>query len=256
MKETIQNFGTYLRETREEFDISLRKFADEVNVDPAYLSRIESGKIVKPGREVIEKIASAFCREIHLQSQLILSPSYDPETVCDELRRNLLLSAGYKLTDAEILGFKADQSYSVEDLFAERLKDKGVPAKYILKAKKTVPPHLMNKVLSGEESLNSHIGLDDTGSEFIPKYFSPSINKHSSSTSLSTQKIGETIFRAGPRAFIQVDGDLSSSQEKQLRAITTLVRSILVAEEKVDSLESQVERLTEQLDQMKSKGNK
>jgi transcriptional regulator with XRE-family HTH domain len=227
MKEQIKNFGTYLRETREGFKLSLRKFADEVNVDPAYLSRIESGKIVKPGRGVIEKIASAFCREIHLQSKLILSPTYAPDAECEELRRQLLLSAGYKLTDAELLGFKADQSYSIEDLFAERLKDKGVPDKYISIAKKKVPQDLMTKVLSGEEFLNRWIGLDDNPNEYISQYYIPSSIQDSSSASLRNQKDTETKFRAGSRAFIHVDGDLSSTQEEQLRALSALVKSIL-----------------------------
>ena len=84
MRDHINSFGKYLRDTREGYEYSLRKFADEVNVDPAYLSRIEKGKIRKPGREVIEKIASAFCREINRKSQLILSSSYDPEAECEE----------------------------------------------------------------------------------------------------------------------------------------------------------------------------
>jgi len=226
MKEQINNFGTYLRDTREGYEYSLRKFADEVNVDPAYLSRIEKGKIGKPGREVIEKIAGAFCREINRRSQLILSSSYDPEAECEELRRNLLLSAGYKLTDAELLGFKADQSYSVEDLFVERLKDKGVPEKYIALAKIKVPQDLMTKVLSGEESLNPYIGLKDDDN-FIPQYFVPSSIQDSSSGSLKDRKDTETKFRAGSRAFIQVDGDLSSTQKEQLRALSALVKSIL-----------------------------
>ena len=228
MKDHINNFGTYLRETREGFNkLSLRKFADKVNVDPAYLSRIEKGKISKPGREVIEKIASAFCREIHLQSQFILSPSYDPEAECEELRRNLLLNAGYKLTDAELLGFKADQSYSVEDLFIDRLKDKGIPEKYISLAKKNVPQDLMTKVLSGEEPLKNYIGLNDDDNDYIPQYYVPSSIQDTSSLSLSDQEDSETKFRAGSRAFIQVDGDISSTQKEQLRALSALVKSIL-----------------------------
>ena len=42
-----------------------------------------------------------------------------------------------------------------------------------------------------------------------------------------SQRIKERKFRAGARAFIQVDGDLTSSQEEQLQALTALVRSIL-----------------------------
>ena len=227
MDKKERSFGTYLREIRENYEFTLRKFAEEAELDPAYLSRIERGLIHRPGREIIERITDAFCRRIHLNANLILSNTYNPDAECEELKRQLLLIAGYKLTDAELLGFKADQSHSIDYLFAERLKDKGVPEKYISIAKNSVPPDLMTKVLSGEESLNKWIGLDDNDSEFIPKYYIPSISKDSLSASLSNKKIGETIFRAGSRAFIQVDGDLSSSQKEQLRAITTLVRSIL-----------------------------
>mgnify|MGYP006104867905 CR=1 FL=1 len=227
MRDHINSFGKYLRDTREGYEYSLRKFADEVDVDPAYLSRIEKGKIRKPGREVIEKIASAFCREINRKSQLILSSSYDPEAECEELRRNLLLNAGYKLTDAELLGFKADQSYSVEDLFIDRLKDKGIPEKYISLAKKNVPQDLMTKVLSGEEPLKNYIGLNDDDNDYIPKYYVPSSIQDTSSLSLSDQENSETKFRAGSRAFIQVDGDISSTQKEQLRALSALVKSIL-----------------------------
>ena len=42
-----------------------------------------------------------------------------------------------------------------------------------------------------------------------------------------SQRDEERKFRAGARAFIQVDGELTSSQEEQIRALTALLRSIL-----------------------------
>ena len=41
------------------------------------------------------------------------------------------------------------------------------------------------------------------------------------------RSVKKTKFRAGARAFIEVDGDLTSNQEELLRSITNTVRSIL-----------------------------
>ena len=226
MEEKEKKFGTYLREIRENYEFTLRKFAEEAELDPAYLSRIERGLIHRPGREIIERIADAFCRRIHLNAQLILSNTYSPETECEELKRLLLLKAGYKLSDAELLGYKSSQSISTADLFEERLKDRGYSEKLAQEAKKNVPQELMSKVLSGEESLSSWIESNDTEINFNKNLDNLRIN-NTSQAPLGKQKDSERKFRAGARAFIQVDGDLSSSQEEQLRAITTLVRSIL-----------------------------
>ena len=256
MEEKEKIFGTYLREIRENYEFTLRKFAEEAELDPAYLSRIERGLIHRPGREIIERITDAFCRWIHLNANLILSNTYNPDSECEELKRQLLLIAGYKLSDAELLGFKTGQSSTPKDLFADRLREKGVPEKLVNEAMINVPQHLMTKVLSGEESLFSFIESKDHDSESINKALSNPTIQDISHTPLVSKKTSERKFRAGARAEIVVNGDLSFSQEKQLRAITTLVRSILVAEEKADKLEAQVERLNEQLDEMKSKGNK
>ena len=107
-----KKFGALLREKRESFKISLRKLAEEAELDPAYLSRIERGKIKRPGREIIETIAAALCRKKELQ-----------EADCEELNRYLLLGAKYKLSDADLLGLKPDpdQSALTEELFAQRL---------------------------------------------------------------------------------------------------------------------------------------
>ena len=222
-----KHFGSFLKETRKSFEISLRKFAEEAALDPAYLSRVEGGKILRPGREIIEKIAETLCQRIHLKAQLILSNTYNPEPECEELKRQLLLNAGYKLSDAELLGFKSDQSVTTEDLFADRLRDKGVAEEFVLEAKKKVPQNLMTKVLSGEEPLNPYIESKNSDSDYINKNLSNLKIKGLSHAPLGSQKTKERKFRAGARAFIQVDGDLTTSQEAQLRALTALVRSIL-----------------------------
>ena len=89
-------FGAFLRqirltEVRENVKTSLRKLAEEAEIDPAYLSRIERGEIQRPGRETIEKIAAALCRMKEFQ-----------EADCEELNRQLLLKAKYKLSIDEL----------------------------------------------------------------------------------------------------------------------------------------------------------
>ena len=249
MNKKEESFGDYLRNYRESSKISLRKLAEEAELDPAYLSRIERGEIQRPGRETIEKIAAALCRIKELQ-----------EADCEELNRKLLLKAKYKLSDADLLGLKPDQSTSTEELFAQRLRDKGVPEAFVLDAKKKVAPHLMSKVLSGEEPLHIkkinkalnatmskqekslkeeviELNLDqdfssikDSASDYINEnysYVAKPLHFKARDVRQKSQKGKERKFRAGARAFIQVDGELTSSQEEQLRAITTLVRSIL-----------------------------
>ena len=242
-----KSFGAFLREVRESSKISLRKLAEEAELDPAYLSRIERGKIQRPGREIIETIAAALCRKKELQ-----------EVECEELNRQLLLKAKYRLSDADLLGLKPDQSITTEELFAQRLRDKGVPEPFVLDAKKKVPLHLMSKVLSGEEPLHikkinetsskqidhqkslgekvielnlsqDFSSFENSASDYINNNLSnfETYSRPSHSRARQRQKSKERKFRAGARAFIQVDGDLNSSQEEQLRALTTVVRSIL-----------------------------
>ena len=272
MNKNEKNFGAYLRqirltEVRENVKTSLRKLAEEAEIDPAYLSRIERGEIQRPGRETIERIAAALCRMKELQ-----------EAECEELNRRLLLKAKYKLSDAALLGLKPHQSITIEELFAQRLRERRVPEPFVLAAKKNVPVHQMSKVLSGEEPLPLSIkNIDDASYEekfshnaikrtqrddtkeytkIIEKFFKEAkeddiqlhINPDDSSmpfedsdsdyirkisnfiirdASQRSQRVEERKFRAGARAFIQVDGELTSSQEEQIRALTALLRSIL-----------------------------
>ena len=272
MNKNEKNFGAFLRqirltEIRESVKISLRKLAEEAELDPAYLSRIERGEIQRPGRETIEKIAAALCRMKEFQ-----------EADCEELNRQLLLKAKYKLSIDE-LGLKPHQSNTIiiEELFAQRLRDIGVAETFILDLKEDVSVHQMSKVLSGEEPLPLSIkNIDDASYEekfshnaikrtqrddtkkytkIIEKIFKEAkeddiqlhINPDDSSmpfedsdsdyirkisnfirdASQRSQRVEERKFRAGARAFIQVDGELTSSQEEQLRALTAVVRSIL-----------------------------
>ena len=229
MNKNEKNFGAFLRQIRltevgENVKTSLRKLAEEAEIDPAYLSRIERGEINRPGRETIEKIAAALCRMKEFQ-----------EADCEELNRQLLLKAKYKLSIDE-LGLKPHQSNTIiiEELFAQRLRDIGVAETFILDLKEDVSVHQMSKVLSGEEPLplsinkkakedDSSMTFEDSDSDYIKK-ISNLILRDAPQRS---QRDEERKFRAGARAFIQVDGELTSSQEEQIRALTAVVRSIL-----------------------------
>jgi transcriptional regulator with XRE-family HTH domain len=50
-------FGPQIREWRQEKEIGLRKFADQVGMSPTYLSKVERGDFPPPGEEKIIKIA-------------------------------------------------------------------------------------------------------------------------------------------------------------------------------------------------------
>ena len=85
-------------------------------------------------------------------------------------------------------------------------------------------------LMMGEEpEMLSAPFLSDSASDYINQNLDKF--KRIESTSLhsfkKSQKPKKTSFQAGSRAVIEVEGDLTSAQEEQLRSITTLVRSIL-----------------------------
>jgi len=272
-------FGYFLRDTRENAKISLRKLAQETKLDPAYLSRLERELNPAPRQEVIERIAKALCDLENL-----------PIAECEKLKRDLLDSAGQLTDDADLID-------DLKQRFAERLREKGTPESYIMDAVNKVSFEDMDSVLSGKESLEvlNAVGMeteedaieqDEVNKQYLfrkainPKFtkyasFSENIQdiakehviKNRSSEKLKSflehseskikdsasdyidshytrlksfsqapsspsprrrsRAVKKTKFRAGARAFIEVDGDLNSYQEKQLRSITTLIRSIL-----------------------------
>ncbi len=56
-KKADMTFGELVRNLREEQDISLRSFAEKVDISPTYLSRLERDKFPPPAKEKVEKIA-------------------------------------------------------------------------------------------------------------------------------------------------------------------------------------------------------
>ena len=235
-------FGYYLRDTRENAKISLRKLAQETKLDPAYLSRLERELNPAPRQEVVQRIAKALCDLKNL-----------PIAECEKLKRDLLDSAGQLTDDADLID-------DLKQRFAERLRDQEMSESYIMDAVNKVSLEDMDSVLSGKESLeiasegdysneeiierqllgeNMHLlnmapsEMRDSASDYINKNSKKFTVKDSNRTpsSLSPRRrsrpVQKTKFRAGARAFIEVDGDLTSNQEELLRSITNMVRSIL-----------------------------
>ena len=241
-------FGYYLRDTRENAKISLRKLAQETKLDPAYLSRLERELNPAPRQEVVQRIAKALCDLQNL-----------PIAECEKPKRDLLDSAGQLTDDADLID-------DLKQRFAERLRDQGMPESYIMDAVNKVSLEDMDSVLSGKESLeiasegdysneeiierqllgeNMHLlnmapselrdmdssEMKDSASDYINKnsmkFKTISRSPSSPSPRRRSRAVKKTKFRAGARAFIEVDGDLTSNQEELLRSITNMVRSIL-----------------------------
>ena len=243
---TTKRFGSFLRKTREKTKISLRRFALETNLDPAYLSRLERGVFLAPREEIVKQIAKALC---DLQKL--------PIEECEKLERELLEAAGHRAKN--------------EDLIAEikeRLKDKELDLDQfaIGDVVNKITPETRDRVLSGKEALeignlsdysDKEIELrklhgeqveflsmresslieeepsstEDSASYYINKNLTKFKASNRTPSSPSPRRRGRAVkktkFRAGARAFIEVDGDLTSNQEELLRSITNMVRSIL-----------------------------
>ena len=242
-----KSFGSTLRDIREDGSISLRGLAKETGLDAAYLSRVERELNPAPKAEVIQKIAQILCNIQQLDT-----------AECEKLKRTLLKSS-------EQLVDHSDLIRDLKHRFADRLRDEGVEESYIIDAIKKVSLESMEKVLSDEEPLeilrdnsfskdliekrksfgeevqmlraqneiNFSPPVKDSASDYINKHVdkvivSKSLFKYSYSLDTKPQpKSKKSTFKAGSRAVIEVEGELTSSQEEQLRSITSLVRSIL-----------------------------
>jgi len=257
---TTKRFGDFLRKKREKTKISLRRFALQTNLDPAYLSRLERGVFLAPREEIVKQIAKALC---DLQKL--------PIEECEKLERELLEAAGHRAKS--------------EDLIAEikeRLKDNELDLDQfaIGDVVNKITPETRDRVLSGKEALeignladysDKEIELrklqgeqveflsmgklssideepssidekpssideepssrEDSASNYINKNLKKFKASYRTPSSPSPRRRGRAVkktkFRAGARAFIEVDGDLTSNQEELLRSITNTVRSIL-----------------------------
>lgn len=57
MSKQHQEFGQFIRDSREELKITLRQLARDVEVSPTYLSQIEQGNFAPPSEEKIKLLA-------------------------------------------------------------------------------------------------------------------------------------------------------------------------------------------------------
>jgi transcriptional regulator with XRE-family HTH domain len=242
-----KSFGSSLREIREDGGISLRSLAKESRVDAAYLSRIERELNPAPKVEVIQKIAETLC-------QLMLLDTAN----CEKLKRTLLESS-------EQLANHTDLIKDLKHRFADRLRDEGVEESYIIDAIKKVSLESMESVLSGNEPLKieresekSHfedlvdqmqapgeevhklqMGYVFDDQKLTSDSASDYINRNANSFNTTSREsfkplyaaklkpTNKSTFKAGSRAVIEVDGNVSPSQEEQLKSIANLVRSLL-----------------------------
>ncbi len=238
-----KSFGSTLREIREDGSISLRSLAKESEVDAAYLSRVERELNPAPKAEVIQKIAETLCSIMQLDT-----------ANCEKLKRNLLESS-------EQLADHSDLIRDLKHRFADRLRDEGLEEAYIIDAIKKVSLESMENVLSGDEPLKiaseqsyfkdfADEALDEEvhklqmGCAFDDQkltidsasdYINRNANSFNSAPRESVKALyaaklkpkNKSTFKAGSRAFIEVDGKLTLSQEDQLKSIANLVQSIL-----------------------------
>ena len=213
-------FGYYLRELREKNKISLRKLAQETNLDPAYLSRVEREMSPAPRAEIVERIAKALCNFQEL-----------PKIECDKLKRDLLDSAGLLIDNADLVD-------DLKQRFAERLRAKGITEFQISDAVNKVDLGTMSRVLSGQEELEIR-SVDSISASEIKNRKSKGEEVHVLNNEKATnpfsiketnKKIDKTKLMAGSRAFIQIDGDLSSDQEELLRSVANMIRIVLKEE--------------------------
>ena len=251
-----KGFGYVLRDIRENANISLRKLAKETNLDLAYLSRVETKLDFTPRVKNIQKIAEALCNLQGLD-----------KGECEKLNRDLLESAGLLTNDTDKIKDLLDlnglshrfsehlrtkgvpeeyimdavNKVSLEDmdsvLSGEESLEIGKPEDYSneeIKLRQSLGEsmHLLNMAPSEMRDMEPS-EMRDSASDYINKNSTKFMVKDSNRTpsSLSPRRRGrpvkKTKFRAGARAFIEVDGDLTSNQEELLRSITNTVRSIL-----------------------------
>ncbi len=77
-------FGSLLRKLRYKQDIGIKKLASAIDVDYAYISRIENGR-VKPSERVIERISKYFD---YSKDELMILGDKIPEDIKAILREN------------------------------------------------------------------------------------------------------------------------------------------------------------------------
>ena len=100
----MKKFGATIRALREERQISLRKFAEQVGVSPTYQSKVEREEFPPPGEATVKKIAALLQQDEDFLLGLAGKVASDlPEIVQErpQLMATFLRTAG-KLSDAQV----------------------------------------------------------------------------------------------------------------------------------------------------------
>jgi len=109
------SFGTFIRERRAALGLSLRQAAQRLRVDPAYLSRVEAGK-VPASEQLLQRLAGVLgCQE----EELLLLGGRLPARIRAMVARHPSRAAAALTTIAEMCVAEPGAPYG-EPLFAER----------------------------------------------------------------------------------------------------------------------------------------
>jgi len=241
------NFGSVLRELRMGAKVNLRELAGSIDMDPAYLSRMENGKTGTPKEETVHRLVDALCQKTQINSHK-----------AQELKTLLLNAAGYPSHDPQ------RQVETLTAGFHERLLVAGFPARKIDQILSRLSLPMIQKILRGEELLEDVLGDQFTEKEirrlrrageeavehgfrtdsstyaeemlsaaaYLGKHGNAFVSKSVSSMGITAQPSPEPeperiSIKAGPRATLRVTGPLTRDQEQQLRSIGQLIESIL-----------------------------
>jgi transcriptional regulator with XRE-family HTH domain len=241
-----QPFGETLREIREKSGISMRGLAEAVDMDPAYLSRLENSKRGIPKSETVEKLAQGLCDQQNLDTRQ-----------CDHLKRQLLVEAGHLQDQEELID-------DLSERFADRLRTEGLPEANIDETLTKVSLATMRAVLLGKENLeidmlwnyspgqiaarkeageevhtlhksihsdllSSRINSDTPlsgASEYLDRHASEFATHRLKHRTMS--KSGRPrMIQAGRDAQINISKSMTKDQEKQLRLIAKLIENLL-----------------------------
>ncbi len=245
-----KSFGSTLREIREDRSISLRSLAKESEVDAAYLSRVERELNPAPKAEVIQKIAETLCSIMQLDT-----------ANCEKLKRNLLESSEQLADHSDLI---RDLKHRFADRLRDEGLEEAYIIDAIKKVSLESMENVLSgdeplKIASEQSYFEDFVDaapnfIDEAPDEEVHKlqmgyafddqkltidsasdYINRNANSFNSAPRESVKALyaaklkpkNKSTFKAGSRAFIEVDGKLTLSQEDQLKSIANLVQSIL-----------------------------
>lgn len=191
-------FHELLRSERERAGLSLRRLAERAGQNPGSLSRMEAGTLT-PRLPTLLRLAEAVAAERGL----------------DTSQRDALIG---KFLHAAERSTNAEQTLQdVRDRFAAMLRERKLGAEQIDAALTDVTPSTMARVVRGEEPLDIHYATELAN----PNH---GINLNQEVVVLPLRTLS---FPAGPRARITIDGELTASQQQQVRLAAKLIASLL-----------------------------